>query len=85
MCNPGQIYTVSQGKSGMLGVFRLEAQMLPANGKFERTGIGSDTKSKEAANTAFSYLKANGNRISSSISTTIKDYIITIKICKVSV
>ena len=76
MCNPGQIYTVSQGKSGMLGVFRLEAQMLPGNGKFERTGIGSDTKSKEAANTAFSYLKANGNRISSSISTTIKDYII---------
>lgn len=60
----------------MLGVFRLEAQMLPGNGKFERTGIGSDTKSKEAANTAFSYLKANGNRISSSISTTIKDYII---------
>lgn len=76
MCNPGQIYTVSQGKSGMLGVFRLEAQMLPGNGKFERTGIGSDTKSKEAANTAFSYLKANGNRISSSISTTNKDYII---------
>ena len=36
MCNPGQIYTVSQGKSGMLGVFRLESQMLPGNGKFER-------------------------------------------------
>lgn len=27
MCNPGQVYTVSQGKSGMLGVFRLETQM----------------------------------------------------------
>ena len=25
MCNPGQIYTVSQGKSGMIGVFRLES------------------------------------------------------------
>lgn len=76
MCNPGQIYTVSQGKSGMLGVFRLEGQMLPGNGKFERTGIGSDTKCKEAANTAFNYLKANGNRISGAISTTTKDYII---------
>lgn len=32
MCNPGQIYTVSQGKSGMLGVFRLESQMLPGTG-----------------------------------------------------
>lgn len=76
MCNPGQIYTVSQGKSGMLGVFRLESQMLPGNGKFERTGIGSDRDAKEATNTAFNFLKANGNRISGSISTTTKDYII---------
>ena len=76
ICNPGQVYTVSRGKSGMIGVFRLESQMLPGNGKFERTGIGSDGKSKEAANTAFSYLKANGNRISGSISTITKDYIV---------
>jgi len=76
MCNPGQVYTVSQGKSGMIGVFRLEGQMLPGNGKFERTGIGSDRDAKESSNTAFSFLKANGNRISGSISTTTKDYII---------
>ena len=76
MCNPGQVYTVSQGKSGMIGVFRLESQMLPGNGKFERTGIGSDRDAKESSNTAFSFLKANGNRISGSISTTTKDYII---------
>ena len=76
MCNPGQVYTVSQGKSGMIGVFRLESQMLPGNGKFERTGLGSDGKCKEAANTAFNYLKANGSRISGALSTTTKDYII---------
>lgn len=76
MCNPGQVYTVSQGKSGMLGVFRLESQMLPGNGKFERTGIGSDRDAKESTNTAFNFLKANGNRISGSISTATKDYII---------
>ena len=76
MCNPGQVYTVSQGKSGMIGVFRLESQMLPGSGKFERTGLNSDGKCKEAANTAFNYLKANGNRISGAISTTTKDYII---------
>ena len=76
MCNPGQIYTVSQGKSGMLGVFRLESQILPGNGKFERTGIGSDRDAKESTNTAFNFLKANGTRISGSISTTTKDYII---------
>lgn len=39
MCNPGQVYTMSQGKSSMIGVFRLESQMLPGNGKFERTGL----------------------------------------------
>lgn len=76
LCNPGQVYTVSRGKSGMIGVFRLESQMLPGSGKFERTGLGSDRDAKEASNTAFSYLKANGNRISGSISTTAKDYVI---------
>lgn len=76
ICNPGQVYTVSQGKSGMLGVFRLESQMLPGSGKFERTGLGSDRECKEASNTAFNYLKANSNHISGSISTTTKDYII---------
>ena len=76
VCNPGQVYTVSRGKSGMIGVFRLESQMLPGNGKFDRTGLGSDRECREASNTAFSFLKANGNRISGVISTTTKDYII---------
>lgn len=76
ICNPGQVYTVSHGKSGMIGVFRLESQMLPGSGKFERTGLGSDREAKEASNTAFNFLKANGNRISVSISTTTKDYIV---------
>lgn len=76
MCNPGQVYTVSRGKSGMIGVFRLESQMLPGNGKFERTGLGTDRDARESTNAAFNFLKANANRISGSISTTTKDYII---------
>lgn len=76
ICNPGQVYTVSRGKSGMIGLFRLEGQVLPGNGKFERTGIGSDRDVKEATNTAFNFLKANSNRISGKISTTTKDYIV---------
>jgi len=76
MCNPGQVYTVSRGKSGMLGVFRLESQMMIGNGKFERTGLGSDREAKESTNVAFNFLKANGNRISGQISTALKDYII---------
>ena len=73
MCNPGQVYTVSRGK---IGVFRLESQMLPGSGKFERTGLGSDRDCKESTNTAFNFLKANGKRISGGISTASKDYII---------
>lgn len=76
MCNPGQVYTVSQGKSGMIGVFRLESQMLPGNGKFESTGIGSEREAREATNTAFNFLKANAGHISGTISTTTKDYIV---------
>ena len=76
MCNPGQVYTVSQGKSGMIGVFRLESQMLPGNGKFERTGIGPEREAREATNTAFNFLKANAGHISGTISTTTKDYIV---------
>jgi ATP-dependent Lon protease len=76
MSNPGNVYTVSRGKSGMVGVYRLETQVLPGNGKLEKTGLGSDRDSKEATNTAFNYLKANGKIISNSISTTTKDYII---------
>jgi ATP-dependent Lon protease len=64
LTNPGNVYTISQGKSGMIGVYRLETQMLPGNGKFERTGLGSDRDAKEATNTAFNYLKASGNQIS---------------------
>lgn len=76
LSNPGHVYTVSRGKSGMIGVYRLETQVLPGNGKFERTGLGSDREAKEATNTAFNYLKANSRSISNSISTTTKDYII---------
>ena len=74
--NPGHIYTISRGKTGMIGVYRLETQILPGNGKFERTGLGSDRDAREATNTAFNYLKANGHSISNSISTTTKDYIV---------
>lgn len=76
MCNPGQIYTVSVGKSGMIGLFRLETQILPGNGKLTCNGIGSAREARESTQNAFNYLKANSNRISQSISTTTKDYII---------
>ena len=71
ICSPGQVYTVSPGKSGMIGLFRLESQILPGNGKLTCNGIGA-----ESTQNAFNYLKVNSNHISQSISTTNKDYII---------
>jgi len=75
--NPGHVYTVSQNKFGMVGVYKLETQVLPGNGKFTPTGIGSDRETKEATLTAFNFLKANSNSISGNISTTKKDYIVS--------
>ena len=79
MGKPGHIYTVSHGKSGMIGVYKLEMQMIAGNGKFEKTGIGSDREAKEAIDTAYRYLKANSRNISASISTTTKDYLLHVQ------
>ena len=76
MSNPGNVYTVSRCKTGMVGVYRLETQMLPGNGRFQKTGLGTDRDAKEATNTSLNYLKVNSGSISSTISTTTKDYII---------
>ena len=76
---PGHIYTVSRGKSGMMGVFKLETQISSGSGKFERTGLGSNSQAKEAMDTAFKYLRANGNSISASVSTTTKDYVVNVQ------
>lgn len=76
---PGQIYTVSRGKSGMIGVFKLETEMVTGSGKFERTGVGTAREAKESIDTAYRYLKANSKNISGTISTTTKDYLMHIQ------
>lgn len=76
---PGHLYTVARGKSGMIGVFKLETEMVTGTGKFERTGIGTDREAREALDTAFRFMKANSKSISGSISTTTKDYLMHIQ------
>jgi ATP-dependent Lon protease len=76
---PGHIYHVARGKSGMLGVYKLETQMTAGGGKFERTGLGSNSEAKEAVDTAYKYLKANSKSISGNISTTTKDYLVNVQ------
>lgn len=77
MGKPGCVYSVGRSTTGMLGCYRLETQMMPGNGKLTLTGLGSSAEIKQGPNTAFNYIKANGNSISGRISTTTKDYIVS--------
>ena len=79
MSKPGHVYTVGHNKTGMLGVYKMEMQMTAGNGKFEKTGLGTDREAKEAVDTAYRYLKANAKSISGSISLTTKDYIMDVQ------
>ena len=74
MGKPGQVFSVSRNEEGKIGVYKLELQVITGSGKYEKSGLGSSSKAKEAVQTAFSYFKANAKSVSQSISTKEKDY-----------
>lgn len=63
----------------MIGVYKLETEVVNGNGKFEKTGLGTHREAKESIETAFRYFKANSRGISASISTTTKDYLMHVQ------
>lgn len=71
---PGHVYTIARGDSNMIGVFKMEIQVVAGSGKFERSGFGSGSKAKESVNVAFNYFKANSRQISGTINVKLKDY-----------
>ena len=75
----GHVYTISVGDSGMIGVYKLETEVVAGSGKFEKTGLGNAREAKESIETAFRYFKANSKNISASISTITKDYLMHIQ------
>ena len=79
---PGHIYTVARGESGMIGVFKLETEMVSGNGKFEVTGIGSGREAKESLKTAQNYFKANRKQISGTIGIDENDFLMHIADCQ---
>lgn len=79
MGKPGHIYTVGRGETGMIGVFKIETEVVPGSGKFERTGLGSNREAKENINTAFNYFKANKKNISGTISVQNFDYLMHVQ------
>ena len=74
MTKPGQVFAVCGAGSGKIGVYKIELQVVSGNGKYEKSGIGSSLKAKEAIQTAFNYFKANAKSVSQGISTKEKDY-----------
>ena len=66
IANPGVLHFVSEGASGKLGLYRIETQMTPGNGKHSTSGFGSDTSAKEQVRVGFEYFKGNLNRIAAS-------------------
>lgn len=79
---PGHVYTVAHGDTGMLGVYKLETEVVGGNGKFEITGVGYDREAKENLKTAQNYFKANKKLISGSISIDTNNFLMHIADCQ---
>lgn len=79
MSRAGHVYTVARGKSGMIGTYKIETEVISGNGKFEKTGVNSDREAKEAVDTAFKYFRANKKNISATISVDNRDYMMHIQ------
>jgi len=72
--SPGTVYTVVQGTGEMLGLYRLELQVVPGSGKLSVSGSGVNSKTKEAVKVGFDYFKANVSRVSASAKAGDHDY-----------
>lgn len=72
---PGHVYVAGQSDTGMLGVYKLENEAVSGDGKFERSGVGSHRAARESLETAFRYFTANSKKVSQTITTKTKDYL----------
>ena len=66
----------------MLGVYKLETELVGGNGKFEVTGVGYDREAKENLKTAQNYFKANKKLISGTIDIDNSNYLMHIADCQ---
>lgn len=76
---PGHVYTVAHGNSGMIGVYKIETEVVNGSGKFEKTGLGTSRDARESINTAFNYFKANKKNISGTISLQQNDFLMHVQ------
>lgn len=72
---PGHIYVAAKNDSGMIGIYKLENEVVGGTGKFDKSGVGSHRGAKESLDIAFRYFVANSKSVSNNISTKTKDYL----------
>ncbi len=72
--NPGVLHTVATGSGGHLGLYRLETQVTPGNGKLTLSGLGSHTGAKEGIRVGFDFFKANVGSVSAAAKAADHDY-----------
>ncbi|MDD3042329.1 MAG: protease Lon-related BREX system protein BrxL [Methanosarcinaceae archaeon] len=79
MTKPGEVYAVAAAHSNKIGIYKFEAQIVPGSGKYEKSGLGSNSQAKESIKTAFNFFRANAKSISQSISVKEKDYFLHVQ------
>lgn len=79
---PGHLYTAGRGENGMIGVFKLETEVVNGNGKFDTTGVGSGRDAKENVKIAQNYFKANKKSISNSINVDNNNFLTHVQDCQ---
>lgn len=63
----GTVYVIGKNTdSGHKGLFRLDIQKMPGNGKISETGFGGGTAIKEELKEAVNYVRSNLNRVTQS-------------------
>jgi ATP-dependent Lon protease len=72
--NPGVLHTVAVGSGGHLGLYRLETQVTPGNGRITLSGLGSNAPAKESMKVGFDFFKANATSVSASVKPGDRDF-----------
>ena len=84
MGRPGHVYFAGQSHTGMIGIYKLENEVVSGTGKFDKSGVSSSREARESPDTAFRYFTSNSKSNSNSISTKTKDYVMHVSDWKVS-
>ena len=79
MIKPGHLYSVGMSLNGKLGAYKLETELMPGNGKFSASGLGSKKEVKDSVDIAYKYFMSNSTSISGQINYKDKNYVIQYK------